>query len=230
MCRCCCPHLYSVQNGAVCLYADFAVNTSENLGALLYGPVPFPWDSDTMGLGQRQPSEYLPVLLYQRPMEMGHNGTGTQWDRDTTGLGHNRTGTYQDWDTTGLGHTRTGTQRDWDIQDWDATGLGHNGIGSHRVLTPCVTLTLRQHSGTGTQRASLYLMTQPYIYPLRARNVGKLSAQHTMRGMENSDSIPITSFYWGFWVKSAVKCFSCPQKQHDFTVFRVMGLKRLRQL
>ena len=155
-----------------------------------YLPVSFPWDSDTMGLGQRQPSQYLPVPLYARPMEMGHNGTGTQWD----------------WDTTGLGHTRTGTQ-----QDWDAPGPGHNGIGSHRVLTPCVTLTLQQRSGTGTQRANPDLTAPPYMYPLRARNVGMLSAQHTQRGMGNSDSIPITSFYWGFREKSTVKCFGCAQ-------------------
>ena len=164
-----------------------------------YLPVSFPWDSDTMGLGQRQPSQYLPVPLYARPMETGYNGTGTQWD----------------WDTTGLGHTRTGTQ-----QDWDAPELGHNGTGSHRVLTPCVTLTLQQHSGTGTQRANLDLTTQPYMYPLKARDVGKLSAQHTLRGMGNSDSMPITSFYWGFREKSTLNVSAA----HKKTRFHVGGV------
>ena len=126
------------------------------------------------------------------------------WKWDTMGLAHNGIGTQWDWDTTGLGHTRTGTQ-----QDWDAPGLGHDGIGSHRVLTPCV--TLQQRSGTGTQRANPDLTAPPYMYPLRARNVGMLSAQHTQRGMGNSDSIPITSFYWGFREKSTVKCFGCAQ-------------------
>ena len=41
---------------------------------------------------------------------MGHNGTGAQWDWDTTGLGHNGTGAQRDWDTTGLGHFRMGPQ------------------------------------------------------------------------------------------------------------------------
>ena len=52
-------------------------------------------------------------------MGLGHNGTWTQWDWDTTGLGHmgfrhNRTGTHG-----------TGTQQDWDTWDWDTMGVGH---------------------------------------------------------------------------------------------------------
>ena len=41
---------------------------------------------------------------------LGHNGTGTQWVWDTTGLVHNGTGIQRDRYTMVLGHNGTGTQ------------------------------------------------------------------------------------------------------------------------
>ena len=61
-------------------------------------------------------------------MGVGHNGTGTQRDRNATGLGHKGVDFPWGWDTMWLGHnvlghSGAGSQRDWDTMEWDTMGL-----------------------------------------------------------------------------------------------------------